>query len=95
MGGLCFILGTTIAVGIAFVLLLHSGPEYTTGPESRALFIAMFSAFGFGAIGFIDDFIKVVCKRNLGLRPWQKIAGQLAVTTVMLFALHINGTLTT
>lgn len=95
MGGLCFILGTTIAVGIAFVLLLHSGPEYTTGPESRALFIAMFSAFGFGAIGFIDDFIKVVCKRNLGLRPWQKIVGQLAVTTVMLAALQINGTLTT
>ncbi len=95
MGGLCFILGTTIAVGIAYTILLASGPEYTTGPDSRAVFIALFSAFGFGAIGFVDDFIKVVCKRNLGLRAWQKIVGQLLVTTIFLIALYLNGTLTT
>ena len=57
------------------------------------MFIAMFAAFGFGLIGFMDDFIKVVKKRNLGLRPWQKVAGQVGVTAAFLLALHMNGTL--
>ena len=95
MGGLCFILGSTVAVLAAYVLIHISSPEYASGPESRAALIAMFSAFGFGAIGFIDDFIKVVKKRNLGLRASQKIIGQLVVTTVFLVALYMNGTLTT
>ncbi|MDP3387967.1 MAG: phospho-N-acetylmuramoyl-pentapeptide-transferase [Eubacteriales bacterium] len=31
---------------------------------------------GFGSVGFIDDYIKVVKKRNLGLRAYQKLIGQ-------------------
>ena len=42
---------------------------------------------GFGVIGFIDDYIKVVKKRNLGLRAYQKIIGQLIVTG--LFAYYV------
>jgi phospho-N-acetylmuramoyl-pentapeptide-transferase len=34
---------------------------------------------GFGIIGFLDDFIKIVKKQNLGLRAYQKILGQIAV----------------
>ena len=59
------------------------------------MFIAMFSAFAFGMVGFLDDFIKVVKKRNLGLHAWQKIAAQLIITTMLLLALHMNGTLST
>jgi phospho-N-acetylmuramoyl-pentapeptide-transferase len=36
----------------------------------------------FGLIGFLDDFIKIVKKRNLGLRAWQKFAAQIAVSIV-------------
>ena len=43
---------------------------------------------GFGIIGFIDDYIKVVKKHNLGLRAWQKILGQFIVA--MLFAVYIS-----
>ncbi len=42
---------------------------------------------GFGAIGFCDDYIKVVKKRSLGLNPMQKIVAQLFIT--ILFALYI------
>lgn len=35
---------------------------------------------GFGLVGFLDDYIKVVCRRSMGLTPLQKLAGQLAVT---------------
>ncbi len=40
----------------------------------------LFMTLGFGLIGFIDDYIKVVCKRSLGLRAWQKLLLQLIVT---------------
>ena len=45
----------------------------------------------FGLIGFFDDYIKVVKKRNLGLTAWQKILGQVLVTALYLTALYIAG----
>ena len=43
------------------------------------------STVGFALVGFIDDFIKVVLKRSLGLRAWQKMALQLAVSAAVIF----------
>ncbi len=43
---------------------------------------------GFGIIGFLDDYIKVVRKHNLGLRAWQKILAQFVVTVI--FALYVE-----
>lgn len=40
----------------------------------------LFLTVGFGLIGLLDDYIKVVCRRSMGLNPWQKLLGQLAVT---------------
>lgn len=42
----------------------------------------LFVTLGFGLIGFLDDYIKVVMKRNLGLKAWQKMFGQILVTAV-------------
>ncbi|MBQ7065337.1 MAG: phospho-N-acetylmuramoyl-pentapeptide-transferase [Lachnospiraceae bacterium] len=47
----------------------------------------LFSTLGFGLIGFIDDYIKVVLKRSMGLSPWQKMLLQFIVTAV--FAYYI------
>jgi phospho-N-acetylmuramoyl-pentapeptide-transferase len=44
---------------------------------------------GFGAVGFVDDYLKVVKKRSLGLRAWQKALGQFAVTTVLVVCLTV------
>ncbi len=42
----------------------------------------LFLTVGFGLVGLLDDYIKVVCHRSMGLTPWQKLAGQLAVTGI-------------
>lgn len=47
----------------------------------------LFLTLGFGLIGFLDDYIKVVLKRSMGLRAWQKFALQIVVTGVFVFYL--------
>ncbi len=47
----------------------------------------LFSTLGFGLIGFLDDYIKVVLKRSLGLRVWQKFLLQILVAGVFAFYL--------
>ncbi|MCH5248979.1 MAG: phospho-N-acetylmuramoyl-pentapeptide-transferase [Lachnospiraceae bacterium] len=48
----------------------------------------LFVTLGFGLIGFLDDYIKVVLKRSMGLRAWQKMLLQIIVTGV--FAYYIT-----
>jgi phospho-N-acetylmuramoyl-pentapeptide-transferase len=43
----------------------------------------LFATIGFGIIGFMDDYIKVVMKRSMGLRAWQKLVGQILVTAIL------------
>ena len=45
----------------------------------------LFMTLGFGLIGFLDDYIKVVKKRSLGLTPLQKMALQFIVTAVFIY----------
>ena len=48
----------------------------------------MLMTIGFGLIGFIDDYIKVVLKRSMGLRAWQKLLLQIIVTAI--FAVYLT-----
>ena len=63
--------------------------------QVRAALLALFLAFGSGFIGFLDDYIKVVKHRNLGLLAWQKLIMQFIVTGGFLVGLHMQGLLTT
>ncbi len=45
----------------------------------------LFMTLGFGIIGFLDDYIKVVMKRSLGLKPMQKMFGQFVVTAIFVY----------
>lgn len=46
---------------------------------------------GFGVIGFLDDYLKVVLKRSDGLLPWQKMILQFVVTTgFLLYIIYVN-----
>lgn len=47
----------------------------------------LFATLGFGLIGFLDDYIKVVLKRSMGLKAWQKMLGQILVTGVFAYYL--------
>jgi phospho-N-acetylmuramoyl-pentapeptide-transferase len=47
--------------------------------------------FGFGFLGFLDDFIKVVLKRNLGLTSKQKLLGQIIISVIFYLIYKHNG----
>jgi len=55
--------------------------------DSLYLWIALVATTGFAAIGFADDYIKIVKKRSLGLTGRQKLAGQLIVAVAVWFFL--------
>lgn len=66
MGGIMFIIAIVAAV------LIFS--KYSIALEYSIPSLLIMLAFGL--VGFLDDFIKVKLKRNLGLRAWQKIVAQ-------------------
>lgn len=47
----------------------------------------LFMTVGFGVIGFLDDYIKIVMKRSEGLNPMQKIIGQIVITGIFAYFL--------
>jgi len=73
--------GTPTMGGIAIILaLVLSGLLFGF---SKDMLLCVFVTLAYGAIGFIDDYIKVVKHRNLGLTGWQKIALQVATALVL------------
>ncbi|RKD34296.1 phospho-N-acetylmuramoyl-pentapeptide-transferase [Thermohalobacter berrensis] len=55
----------------------------TSGIMNKNIYILMAATLGFGLIGFVDDFIKVVLKRSLGLRAYQKLIGQILLAVIL------------
>ena len=51
----------------------------------------LFVTVGFGIIGFLDDYIKIVMKRSEGLNPGQKLAGQIVITGIFIYYLMNSG----
>ncbi|MCI6887052.1 MAG: phospho-N-acetylmuramoyl-pentapeptide-transferase [Lachnospiraceae bacterium] len=51
----------------------------------------LFVTVGFGIIGFLDDYIKIVMKRSEGLNPKQKLLGQIVITGIFAFYLIRSG----
>lgn len=78
--------GTPTMGGILILasVVLASLPYIRTYPK---IIPVLFLTLGFGLIGFLDDYIKVVLKRSLGLTPAQKMAGQIVVTAVFAYYL--------
>lgn len=73
--------GTPTMGGIIIIISLVIASLFFVGSHPRILPI-LFATIGFGFIGFLDDYIKVVKKRSLGLRALQKIALQILVTAI-------------
>lgn len=83
MGGIIFLI-SALVLTLIFV------------PFSMKTFILLLSTFGFGAIGFIDDFRKLVLKRSLGLTAKQKIILQVLISFIIavLCFIYQNDTIT-
>ena len=80
MGGLMFVLSTIICV----VCNIPFMQDYS------ALF-ALLVALCYGFVGFLDDYTKLVKKRNLGLTSLQKAMLQMAVSALYLYVLYRLG----
>lgn len=74
--------GTPTMGGIIIMIALLI-TAITSGMMDRDMIVLIISTFGFGLIGFIDDFIKIVKKRSLGLKPYQKIIGQVILAVIL------------
>lgn len=85
MGGIVILL----AILVGFIVSVIFG-EAVAG-FGTLLFVTM----AFGVIGFLDDYIKVVNKRNLGLTSLQKLIGQIVVSVLFAWFLSLGGDLDT
>lgn len=77
MGGVIFIINTLL---LAFVFLQYDTTWFMT------LMISVF----FGVLGLMDDYLKVKYRQNLGLRPYQKIIGQLGVSIIFALFVYVS-----
>lgn len=74
MGGIIFLL-STVVTSLFYV------------KDYPKIIPILFLTLGFGIIGFLDDYLKVVLRRSDGLLPWQKFLLQVVVTAVFVFYL--------
>ena len=72
MGGVIFLIATTVTA----LLYMKDYPK---------IIPVLFLTLGFGIIGFLDDYLKVVLKRSDGLLPWQKMLLQIILTGIFVF----------
>ena len=82
MGGVIFIL----AVFISGIIFLNNSLEGV---------MLIYLSVAFGVIGFIDDYIKVAMKRNLGLTEIQKLLMQVVASVIFVGLLYYNGLMET
>lgn len=84
MGGVIILVGIVLtALPFSSYVLLNS-KKFAINSD---LFFLLFATLGYGIIGFLDDYIKVVMKRNLGLTVNQKLFGQLFIGIVLFWVL--------
>ncbi len=94
MGGIIFILATTVTAVLGLLaaqLLLSDKPLDDGALLVVKLLGTLFLPLGCSAIGFADDYIKVVKKRNLGLTARQKLLAQLLVSAVYAVSQYLVG----
>lgn len=71
MGGLIFLISGIVGYFIFF------------NKNNRLATMALISFVFFGVLGFLDDFIKIKFKQNEGLKPYQKIIGQVGISIIL------------
>lgn len=72
MGGVIFLIATTVTA----LIYMKDYPK---------IIPVLFLTLGFGIIGFLDDYLKVVLRRSDGLLPWQKMLLQIILTGIFVF----------
>lgn len=82
--------GTPTMGGTIFIFaILISSIFFLQGQIMGALMVLV-TMIGYGLLGFLDDFIKVKFHKNEGLKPYQKIIGQVGIAFVVAFYVYFN-----
>ncbi|MCD8309572.1 MAG: phospho-N-acetylmuramoyl-pentapeptide-transferase, partial [Clostridia bacterium] len=79
MGGLAFVC-SAVAMGLVFC-----------GLDNGEVNLTLVITAGYALIGFLDDFLKIYRKDNLGLKPYQKIVFQVSIAAIAAVYCYING----
>ncbi|PLX99957.1 MAG: phospho-N-acetylmuramoyl-pentapeptide-transferase [Desulfuromonas sp.] len=91
-----FVKEGTPTMGGALILLAIIMPTLLWADLSNLyIWITLLVAAGYGAIGFIDDYLKVVRKNSDGISARQKLLGQIFFATVAALMLYFSGTFDT
>lgn len=83
MGGLIFVIPTLLAI---ILLLIWNKIEFSSN-----LFIVLFVFVAYAFLGFIDDYLIIKRKNNVGLTEFQKLAGQIIIALIFFFIYMKNG----
>ena len=75
----------TPTMGGVLILVALTIPAVIFAGKSAEVWLALFVTLGHGLIGFLDDYIKVVLKRNLGLKAREKILGQIIMAVALAY----------
>lgn len=90
MGGLMFIIGSSVAAVICIAFLWLNG-----GAETQLMLVKVVAgalmAVGFGIVGFLDDYISIKKHRNLGLTEIQKLILQFIIVGAYLLSVALAG----
>ncbi|MDX8044927.1 phospho-N-acetylmuramoyl-pentapeptide-transferase [Gracilibacillus sp. S3-1-1] len=78
--------GVMIILSIAITTLIVVA-RVNNGEIGYEVWLLLLVLVGFGLLGFLDDFIKVVLKRNLGLTSKQKLLGQIIIAVIFYIVL--------
>ena len=76
--------GTPTMGGVIFLIATAVTALFYVGDYPKIIPV-LFLTLGFGIIGFLDDYLKVVLKRSDGLLPWQKFSLQVVLTAIFVF----------
>ncbi len=81
MGGILIVL--SIMISVIVMIWKYSSPGWE-------IYLLLLVTIGYGLLGFLDDFIKIALKRNLGLTSRQKLVGQIVIAIIFYIILRMN-----
>ena len=84
--------GTPTMGGIIFITVLLCVGLCLSFTDFLLSILTMTTTLFYGILGFLDDFLKVHYKQNLGLRAYQKIIGQVGISIIFAFFVYFSQT---
>jgi phospho-N-acetylmuramoyl-pentapeptide-transferase len=81
----------TPTMGGVIILLALALASLRFADKNTDLLILLIASLGYGLVGFLDDYIKIVFKRSMGLTAKQKLSGQLVISAIVCYLLIQQG----